>query len=81
MDPTRLSPIYFTFRLSYHVFFFAYITTRHHFALLPTLHTAHISLDIPSPHIALLDILDIITFHLESHHDEDVAFFGGGQME
>jgi hypothetical protein len=43
--------------------------------LFPTLHTAHISLDIPSLHIALLDILDIIIFHLEFHRDEDVAFF------
>ena len=73
-----LSLVYFISRLFYLAFFFAYIITRHHFASLPPLHTAHISLDTPSLHIALHDVLDIIIFHLEFNCDEDVAFFGHG---
>jgi hypothetical protein len=68
-----LSLVYFISYFSSHISLLDII-----FALFPPLHTAHISLDIPSLHIALLDILDIIIFHLEFHRDEDVAFFGHG---
>jgi hypothetical protein len=65
-----LSPVYFISYFSLHILLLDII-----FALSPLLHTAHISLDIPSLHIALLDILDIIICHLEFHRDEDVTFF------
>jgi len=67
-----LSLVYFILYFSLHISLLDII-----FALLPLLHTAHISLDIPLLHTALLDILDII-FHLEFHCDEDAAFFGHG---
>jgi hypothetical protein len=73
MDPTMLSLVYFILYFSSYLSLLDII-----FALLPPLQTAHISLDIPSLHITLLDILDIIIFPLEFHRDEDVAFFGHG---
>jgi hypothetical protein len=67
-----LSLVYFILYFSLHISLLDII-----FALLPLLHAAHISLDIPSLHIVSPDILDII-FDLEFHCNEDVAFFGHG---
>ena len=74
MDPTMLSLIYFISCLFYLVFFLAYIIIRHHFASLFPLHTAYI---IGHP-LTAHSILDTISFYLEFHRDEDVAFFGHG---
>ena len=57
--------------LSYFIFFFAYIITRHYFALLPSLYTAHSI-------TGILDIILDIILNLEFHGDEDVAIWDVG---